>query len=621
MSHELFYTSAPRGLVKGVRGYCAVAMTTGLPHFLAERLEDLSGYKPLYAALDARNPINWSHVRLELGRQIYHVLSRVGAAGLDYSDRNNKFAHHVILLPEELPPGGPAWLMQQPGFLETRWEGEPRWLPSAREVPQGNLSARPCKAWEKVTGDAGWAGVLAETLLTPPPRPALLVCDAKIDVLSLFAEALALLPPRLRWTVTFSTYASSLPSAESCLWRGLVQESDGKEAHGSHTTLVLFLGKPLGPAKGGVLVEAARSGKAMDVSALPATAQRLASVPGPKTTQLAAAATDEVNGLGQVSLASLAPSAKKKPAPTEGALIGNLSEEPSLFESRYVCFGLGALVALCLLFVGELVTQGALADLVRDNSRTSLIAETVDKTKKIEFLEKNKTDLERENAEKIASLKTQRSHLDSMRVAAHNQKEKLEGEIKRLAEKVSADAATAERIGEKAALLGESLAKMLHEVRKVLETTGRKPKPDDRLADLEAKVQHRAHEISRAGPAPMQINVAFESLECLALQPRTTDEKGGTFLSKYDSETKSLVISLVEGSREPSLVVQAKASKEGKEGLQLSFRFTPSTKLDSSVAVQEASNLYRLEDYWFLLVQPKKNGDKIYIRLKRPRPG
>ena len=46
MSHELFYTSAPRGLRRGSNGYCTVAATRGLPPLLGQQLERLSDYRP-----------------------------------------------------------------------------------------------------------------------------------------------------------------------------------------------------------------------------------------------------------------------------------------------------------------------------------------------------------------------------------------------------------------------------------------------------------------------------------------------------------------------------------------------------------------------------------------------
>ena len=126
MSQELHYTSVPRGLKPGSRGFCTVACTPQMPGPLVERLESLSGYQPVYPPHDpaaARNPINFSHMQAALGGRIVSVLSRVGPAGLDYSGRTNKYAHHVVLEANERPAGGPAWLLSQPGFLQAPGRG------------------------------------------------------------------------------------------------------------------------------------------------------------------------------------------------------------------------------------------------------------------------------------------------------------------------------------------------------------------------------------------------------------------------------------------------------------------------------------------------------------------
>src|SRR5256885_901966 len=67
MSQELIYTSVPRGLKPGAKGFCTVAMSANMPGALVERLESLSGYRPVFPLGDpsaARNPVNWSHWRL-----------------------------------------------------------------------------------------------------------------------------------------------------------------------------------------------------------------------------------------------------------------------------------------------------------------------------------------------------------------------------------------------------------------------------------------------------------------------------------------------------------------------------------------------------------------------------
>jgi hypothetical protein len=266
VSHELFYTSVPRGLQPGSRGFCTVAHTQGIAAPLMQKLEGLSGYRPLFSPLDERahlNPVAWSHLQITVTGKTYHVLSRVCAAGLDYSQRTNKFAHHVALEAAELPTGGPAWTLQQRDFLETAWSGEPRLLPQGRTAPRGDAQPGACRTWQQVAGDAGWAGYLAEATLVDPNKTVCLVTDLGVDVLALFAEALALLPPERRWTLTFSTYFATLPAGQPCSWRWLQKDSaEARAAVRQPNLLILDLSKPLGPAQGGALVECARSGQA-----------------------------------------------------------------------------------------------------------------------------------------------------------------------------------------------------------------------------------------------------------------------------------------------------------------------------------------------------------------------
>ena len=110
MSQELHYTSVPRGLLPGTRGFCTVACTPNMSGPLRERLESLSGYQQVFPPHDPKvglNPVVFSHHRLNLGGRSYSVLSRVCFAGLDYTSRSNKYAHHVVLDPAERPPAVP----------------------------------------------------------------------------------------------------------------------------------------------------------------------------------------------------------------------------------------------------------------------------------------------------------------------------------------------------------------------------------------------------------------------------------------------------------------------------------------------------------------------------------
>jgi hypothetical protein len=265
MSQELHYTSVARGLKPGSRGFGTVAATAHLPEALADRLEALSVYEAVYPPGDpsaSLNPVAYLHVRLSIGGHVHEVLSRIGPAGLDYSGRPNKYAHHVILEPDERPDGGPAWLLSQPGFVRDAWDGDPRILAGGPPVPPGDRPPGVARSWQDLTGDAGWAGVLAESFLADPRRPVFLVFRPGMDLLPLFVEAVALLPVGRRWDVEFSTYLTTLPPGISCTWRGVLEGSpQAKSARRLPNALIVDLCRPLGRASGGGLVHLARTGE------------------------------------------------------------------------------------------------------------------------------------------------------------------------------------------------------------------------------------------------------------------------------------------------------------------------------------------------------------------------
>ncbi len=263
MSQELIYTSAPTGLKPGTRGFCTVCSTQGMLPNLAERLESLSGYRHVFAPRDPQaslNPVVWSHLRIVVGGRSCHVLSRIAAAGLDYTQRSNQLAHHVVLDPSELVPAGPAALMLQSGFMETDWNGQPHIVPVGRRPPPLAVSPSACRAWQESTGDAGWGGVLAEAIQVDGKRPRTIIFRPGMELLPLIAESLALLPAERRWQVTFSTYYTKLPPGVDCQLRGIVDGTPEAAAARRTPDGIIDLCRPLGSAPAGPLVEAARTG-------------------------------------------------------------------------------------------------------------------------------------------------------------------------------------------------------------------------------------------------------------------------------------------------------------------------------------------------------------------------
>ncbi len=274
MSQEIIYTSAPQGLRPGSFGFCTVATTPGMATSVAERLEALSGYRHVYPPGHPRapfNPVAFSHVILKVGGQRLHVLSRIADAGLDYSQRSNKLAHHVALEPSELVPAGPAWVLAQPGFSETAWTGSPRILVAGRKPPTGELTGGICHGWQRLAGDAGWAGVLAQNGLEGK-RPAYLIVPEGVDALALLVEAQAIVPPARRWEVSFSTFYTRLPPGTDCQWRCVLAGTpEAQSVAALRGELVIDLTRPLGRAPDGPLATTARTG--LDVpQSIPSTA-------------------------------------------------------------------------------------------------------------------------------------------------------------------------------------------------------------------------------------------------------------------------------------------------------------------------------------------------------------
>ena len=248
MAYQLVYTSSPRGLKPGAFGFCVVACTRGMKEQTTSALEALSGYRRIYAdPRDAsRNPTSCSHVLFETATGRLRILARVADAGLDYSGRTNKIASFLDVSENELAPPGPAALFSQPGLFVANWSSSsapqyyeaPIALPNYVPIPLG------CNEWRKTTGDPAWAGVLASTVATR--RPVVLIARPEQNVLQLFQESLALLPPGERWKATFSTYYMKTPPGVQCQWKAVMQGSPEELAlRSTPGALVLDLTNPI----------------------------------------------------------------------------------------------------------------------------------------------------------------------------------------------------------------------------------------------------------------------------------------------------------------------------------------------------------------------------------------
>ena len=245
-----------------------------MPANQVQLCESLSAYKHVYPAHHEKydqNPSSYSHYLFRLGASRLSILSRVASYGLDYSGRTNKLAHSVVVQPDERFGCGPAAIMAEPSFFLTEWQGEARYLEREKQVPVSGDLPFAAPTWERITGDPGWAGALAEHARKGSTAPVYVVYPPELTqddgllVLRLMAEALVWLPPRRRWNVTFSTCFWSLPTGSDCVWRCCLPDSEALLVAGrTPEALVLDLTEGLGACPGGEFVVCARERRQPD---------------------------------------------------------------------------------------------------------------------------------------------------------------------------------------------------------------------------------------------------------------------------------------------------------------------------------------------------------------------
>ena len=263
MAYEIVSTSSPNNL-EGKTGFGTVIKTQRLPIAIDIAVSGLNGYTHLFGAGDPKNPICWSYLQIRADNKTYYVLSRIADSGADHTLRSNRLASHLILQSRELTScsAGPAAIMQG-GEIISSYNGSAREVPERVLKPYSAQSPKVCQRWKQLTGDAGWAGLLAESVMSN--KSAYVIYNPGTDLLPLFAEAINLIPASFRWKATFSTYYSSQVERYNCLWRGIVIGSPSANAIPQGDYVVIDLTKPL-PAlnKTSNMITLARKGSAVN---------------------------------------------------------------------------------------------------------------------------------------------------------------------------------------------------------------------------------------------------------------------------------------------------------------------------------------------------------------------
>jgi hypothetical protein len=265
MAKQSVFTSAPRGVFPGTSGYCTVLTTEGLSRAMVEFMEKMSAYrindslpdgtrmaptKDNYEKLLAINPPNFAFVTFNYRGQDVKVLLKTFLAGFDSTGRLRKLSHFLVLDGVDFCPAGPAWLGIQNGIFIGDWAGEPTTLDKDKVLPSSSMQPLPPAAWEAATGDAGWAGKLAESAYLSD-KLAVVIFDESCQPQNLLVEAVSLLPPEHRWKVTFATNFSDFPPNVVCNWRFVSAGSSLAASYANRQDIVLIdLTTQLGSAQG-----------------------------------------------------------------------------------------------------------------------------------------------------------------------------------------------------------------------------------------------------------------------------------------------------------------------------------------------------------------------------------
>ena len=223
MARQLIFTSAPQGLEPGRSGYCTVARHKDIRSRLVRELERLSVYDYNQQGEGPKAKVAL-YRKLALGSEEFFVVSRINDAGLDYTNRTNYIAHHLILDSFEIATvPSPAEILANWNGWKTKWEEGPRYLQDSEEVdlaPFKSPALIPANGWLAATNDPGNAAILVSPSIK---KPVMLEVHPgqEESLLKLFAESSAL--PKLSldaWDYSFTTFLQENDDAKSFSWIG-----------------------------------------------------------------------------------------------------------------------------------------------------------------------------------------------------------------------------------------------------------------------------------------------------------------------------------------------------------------------------------------------------------------
>ena len=215
MAQQLIFSSAPRGYHPGASGYCTVAQSENMRSGLIQLLEQASVYAH---RTSAPHPEIYSYRTVVLTGTAYRVISRILAAGLDFTGRTNFIAHHLVFESgESLGSNSPAEILLYWNDWKDRWDGEPATLPNISTIQVPKLFP-PAENWQKLMGSSSKA---ASPYAFSGGCWWISERYQEKQILTLMGESLRLneSEPEL-WSLSFTTYVGQILDPIQYNWKG-----------------------------------------------------------------------------------------------------------------------------------------------------------------------------------------------------------------------------------------------------------------------------------------------------------------------------------------------------------------------------------------------------------------
>ncbi len=196
----------------GRTGFSTVARSRNMPEKLASAVERCGVYDIGVGEI-------FSHRIIQYAGENWHILTRMKDAGVDYTNRNNYIAHHIVLSNSEVAGlANPAEILAQWSGWVSEWKREPALIGDVEGLSTIKTKNKlPAKMWEAHFGNPSKAALLFKESVYILASPQ----NARV-LLDLFSESCLLnVNPIDAWSNTFTTSFAKGENPADFMWKAV----------------------------------------------------------------------------------------------------------------------------------------------------------------------------------------------------------------------------------------------------------------------------------------------------------------------------------------------------------------------------------------------------------------